>query len=88
MYLTACNVRAVYIFSYFKRIRKPDDPGFSEFHAVNVYHSNLKSSPSKKMLLSITFLCVLDKCKDLEMQGTESTEKGMVMFTWGFDYAD
>lgn len=22
------------------------------------------------------------------MQGTESTEKGMVMFTWGFDYAD
>lgn len=22
------------------------------------------------------------------MQGTESTEKGMVMLTWGFDYAD
>lgn len=22
------------------------------------------------------------------MRGTKSTEKGMVMFTWGFDYAD
>lgn len=22
------------------------------------------------------------------MQGIENTEKGMVMFTWGFDYAD
>lgn len=22
------------------------------------------------------------------MQGTGSTEEGMVMFTWGFDYAD
>lgn len=22
------------------------------------------------------------------MQGTENTEKEMVMFTWGFDYAD
>ena len=40
------------------------------------------------MLLSITFSWILDKCKDLEMHGIKSTEKGMVMFTWGFDYAD
>lgn len=25
---------------------------------------------------------------DLEMHWMKSTEKGMVMFTWGFDYAD